>query len=246
MPTPKTNAEPTLKIVPDLPPPNGDARNSAPVDDSSPQTEVEAIPPNPFDDPAVLRRPDGAAPSTSPFDDLEALKQAWQNANDSEDEDEGAVDILTTVPIRRPGKKWFAAHPSDDYLHFGCVIEDATSGLHYYVMPAVAELMTKDEEARKVVMALCINRNNVLFFWPFSRIGTWQTSGMTAIKAARTNWVKAIGDLKQGGYRLKVSRAGVPMPQWDTLEIPPMSELLKLAFGDRIIHSTSHPLLQDV
>src|SRR4051794_1957660 len=70
----------------------------------------EAIPPNPFDDLTSLQHPDGRAPSTSPFDDLETLKHAWQYADNNDDEDEQAVDILTTVPIRRPGKKWFAAH----------------------------------------------------------------------------------------------------------------------------------------
>jgi hypothetical protein len=58
-------------------------------------------------------------------------------------------------------------------------------------------------------------------------------------------WVKAIGDLKQGGYRLKASKAQVPLPAWESLKIPTMSECLKIAFGELIIRSTNHPLVRD-
>jgi hypothetical protein len=239
---PKANGEDMTPASP-LPEQEGSAPNG---EDRAVSTSETAITPNPFDDPAVLQYRDDGVPADSPFDDLQRLKEQWRYADDNDDDDEQAEDILTTIPIRRPGKKWFAAHPSDEYIHHGCILEDPASGLHHYVMPPVAELMTKDDEARRVVLVLCVNRLNVLFFWPFSRLGTWQTSGMVAVRAARTNWVKAIGDLKQGGYRLKASKAGVPLPQWDTLVTQPMSELLKLAFGDRIIASTSHPLLKDV
>jgi hypothetical protein len=205
-----------------------------------------AIPPNPFDDPAILQYRDDGVPSESPFDDLERLKRDWQYADDNDEDDEQAEDVLTTMPVRRPGKKWFAVHPSDEYLHYGCILEEPASGLHYYVMPAVADLMTKDDEARRVVLVLCVNRLNVLFLWPFSRQNTWLSSGLAAVRAGRMLWIKAIGDTKLGGYRLKASKAGVSLPQWDILVPQPMSELLKLAFGDRVIASTTHPLLKDV
>ena len=85
--------------------PNGEDSAAVPVD--------AAV--GPFTNFAALGLPQEPARPVSIFDNLDDLKI------DQDDDDDTSEEILTTVPIRRPGKRAFRAHPSDVY-HFGAFI----------------------------------------------------------------------------------------------------------------------------
>jgi len=81
-------------------------------------------------------------------------------------------------------------------------------------MPSMRALMTEDGEARKVTLVLCINRRNILFWWPIPSQGTWRSTALIAAERAKTVWIKAIADKSLNGYRVKVARVDYGVPEW--------------------------------
>jgi hypothetical protein len=162
---------------------------------------------------------------------------------DLDDDDDVADDILTTVPVRRPGKHWVRVHPEHQFP--AVILEDRDNDEVYYVMPAMRTLLTEDGEARRCTLVLCINRRGVLFWWPIPSQGTWRSTALIAAERAKSAWIKAIADKDLNGYRVKVARTDYGEPEWGEHTL---SELLELTFptSTHVIQSADHPMAKDV
>jgi hypothetical protein len=161
---------------------------------------------------------------------------------DLDDDDDIAEEVLTTIPVRRPGKHWIRVHPTFEFP--AVILEDKDTGENYYVMPEMRALMTEDGEARKVTLVLCINRRKIMFFWPVSSQGTWRSTALIAAERGKSTWIKAIADKALNGYRIKVSKLDYGEPEWGEYTL---NQLLDLAFPQsHIISSVQHPLAKDV
>jgi hypothetical protein len=64
---------------------------------------------------------------------------------------------------------------------------------------------------------------------------------MVARDHAKTTWVKVQSDRSLSGYRVFAAEGNIPEPKWpdETIEA-----LLEVAFRDRIIKSTDHPIVR--
>jgi UDP-3-O-acyl-N-acetylglucosamine deacetylase len=190
-------------------------------------------------------RPPDATGRPSPFD-LDALRAAPDlDAFDVE-------KILTTVPVRRPGKnEFFRVHPSDDYAVDSYVLEhesdlDRTT---YWVAPGVrVELV---EHLRKVRLYTCIDKRSNVFLWPAklpivdgsASARSWYLSGLRAAEEAKRLWVKIVGNKVIGAYDIVVARGDLGDPQWPDHTF---AELIELAFRDRLIDSLDHAAVREI
>jgi hypothetical protein len=186
--------------------------------------------------------PEGTGRPPSIFDDLESLRV------DLDDDDDMGEDVLSTVPVRRPGKHWFRCHPSDDYRLGAYILEDPVLQKFSYVVPTVGAVLASDTVVKKVILQLCINRRDVMFWWPISTHPGWREAGLQAAARARHVWTKAIGDSSLGGYRISKPRDGLNFgePAWP-VPMPTASELLIVTFGNgSIIDSLEHAAVREL
>lgn len=99
------------------------------------------------------------------------------------------------------------------------------------------------------LLVVCVSRNSPIpFLWPLTLPGVdgrpnrWHESAIEAANVAETQWTKVVADMPAGCYVPNVARGNLPEPDWS--EIPPISELLRLSFKDRLIAKPDHPVLR--
>src|SRR5262249_34338030 len=97
------------------------------------------------------------------------------------------------------------------------------------------------------VLFTAVNRQGVLFLWPVrlpgpdGKLDDWNRSGLEAAQLAQRHWVRVSANLSLGAYDVFQAVADLPDPEWSEL---PMKELLRVAFKDRYIDSSDHPVLR--
>ena len=80
-------------------------------------------------------------------------------------------------------------------------------------------------------------------FWPVplpgpdGRRNTWHEAAQQAALEATKRWVRVKANMAAGTYDVDAAAAEIAAPEWPDL---PMAQLLKLAFGDRMITSIDH------
>jgi hypothetical protein len=175
------------------------------------------------------------------FRNLEALRIL-----PDEDDSDLTEEVLTTVPIRRPGKRAFRAHPDDKYQFEAFILENVKDKVTYYIAPSLGKVLIDQaiENLKHVILVLCINKSGKMFFWPIPAKGNFRGSGLMAVGLARDAWIKAVGDLEQGGYQIvKMLQSEYGEPAWPAV-MPSIEDLLELAFHDNIIGASEHPELK--
>jgi hypothetical protein len=179
-----------------------------------------------------------------PFD-LDALKSAPLQDLDLE-------RVLTTVPVRRPGRtEFFRVHPGPDYVVDSYVLEH-TNGLDretYWVARGLH--LDLVDELRAVRLYTCITKRGTVFLWPArlpladgSNSGrAWHQSALQAAEEAKNLWVKLVGNKELGAYEFVKARGDLGEPQWPEKTY---RELVELAFKDRVISTLEHPVIRDL
>jgi hypothetical protein len=69
----------------------------------------------------------------------------------------------------------------------------------------------------------------------------WHRSLAQVLEIAKTDWIRAIPDKGISGYSPMVAGGKIPEP---TIKKLPISELLQLAFKERLIEDLEHPLIK--
>jgi hypothetical protein len=69
----------------------------------------------------------------------------------------------------------------------------------------------------------------------------WHRSRREAAELAMTRWVRAKANKNLGAYEISVAESIMVEPQWPDL---PFSEILRLAFRDRLIDRLDHSVLK--
>jgi hypothetical protein len=215
----------------DQPAPNGEDMTPAAVSTEEPvKSPFETIENEKFNGPSSI------------FRDLDALKIE----PDEEDEDFGE-DVLTSIAIRRPGKRACRAYWDDRYHFEAYILEDVDDKVVYYIAPAVGKALAEQpiENFKHVILVLCIGKSGRMFFWPIPAKGTFRGSGLKAVDTARKDWIKAVGSLEAGGYQVtKMSLEDYGEPKWPD-NMPSKEELLVLAFHDNIITTAGHSAIRN-
>lgn len=182
------------------------------------------------------------APPLDPFDPAALrLDQSYSSI--------GVKKLLTTVPVRKPGKQDFIrVHPDPVFrLSPAAIIElREERGEVYLVTPAMARDLPG--EYVPAILYVAINRQGVLQIWPVKlpgpdgKILEWHRSAAEAAELAMTRWVRVTANMSLGAYEIFAAPSGLPEPVWPTdLTFP---DILKIAFRDRYVHDVSHPLVK--
>jgi hypothetical protein len=185
-----------------------------------------------------------ASDAPDPFD-LDALRSA-------PDLDIDVEKILTTVPVRRPGKnEFFRVRQDIDYAIDGYVLEHESEmdRTVYWVVKGLQDALK--DHLRKVRLFTCIDKRSNVFLWP-AKLPTadgshsarsWYLSGLRAAEEAKKAWVKISGNKSLGAYDISLARGDLGDPQWPDHSF---KELIELAFHDKLIDSMDHAVVKEI
>jgi hypothetical protein len=190
--------------------------------------------------PDPLNRVNGRVPDI--FDDLEALKVG-------QDFKAGAAPtLLRQVPVRRPkATDWFRVCPNPDYRQTLSLMEDKDEGEVYLVTPQMKAELCDEPTLHGYEVFTAKNSNGTTFIFPVRLAGedgkwnSWHRSQHDAAELAMTQWIRMVSNKDLGGYNLKTSPRKAE-PDWDSL--PPLKELLRIAFRDFVVASADHPYVR--
>lgn len=149
---------------------------------------------------------------------------------------------VTTVRCSKPNKHAFVrTHPDAAYTVDVALFDDQVDGNTYLVHPEVRGRLAGEVTAARLFTA--IDRQGNIFLWPV-KLGanSWNESALKAAVLAQKQWVRVKANLTAGMYDTFVAgNDALSDPEW-----PPLSlqQLLKLCFGDRLIDTWDHPVLQ--
>jgi hypothetical protein len=182
---------------------------------------------------------------TDPFD-IDALRAA-------PDLDDIAVEkILTTVPVKRPGRdQYFRVHPGSHFTLDTYVLdhERDMERTTYLVAPAIRAPLA--DHLRKVRIFTAIDKWSNIFLWPAklpaadgsASARSWHQSALHAAEQAKTLWVKIQGNKAIGAYDVKAAKGDLGDPSWPDHSL---QELIKIAFRDRFIDSLDHSVVREI
>ena len=197
-------------------------------------------------DPAVepTTDPVAAAPAATatpdPFD-IASLR-----LNPSFLETAGVKKLITTVPVKKPSQQDFVrVHPAAEYRENFAVVDLKDDREEYLVHPTILSELSGEVVYKTVFTA--VNRQGVVFLWPVrlpapdDRKTEWSRSAREAAELAKTQWVRMKANMSLGAYEITVAESVIADPVWPGL---PFSELVQVAFRERIITRLDHPVIR--
>lgn len=157
--------------------------------------------------------------------------------------------VLTSVPVRKPGKQEFVRVSTDPEFGLDCgLLTLETDPRPYLVLPDIAHAMLND--VKLVKLRLGITRQNTLFLWPVPQFpradeaaeNTWNRTHREIANRAEKDWIRISANRELGAYEAYVATAQISDPVWPQLKMP---EILETAFGEsHVIASMDHPALR--
>lgn len=154
---------------------------------------------------------------------------------------------ITNVAVRKPNRHEFVrVRPGSEWrFETGCFV-DKESREVYVVSAPLRPTMPGD--VTSTCLVLTITRNSPIpIIWPLTipdteRPNRWHESAIEASRLAEADWLRCVADMSAGQYVPYVAAANLPEPEWpDDLT---MADYLELAFKDRFIKDTDHPVLR--
>ena len=190
----------------------------------------------------ITKNPSVSSETTDPFDLTRLrLSQDFQSAA-------GVKKVLTTVPVRKPSKEWWIkTHHDPAYRFETCVIElKEDSELYLVDQPLWDELVGESTFGPRALFTT-MNRQGVVFLWPIrlpdtdGRLDDWNRSALEAASRATGKWLRVQSNRSLGAYEVFEASANWSDVEWS---VPLFQELLKIAFRDRFIRTTDHPVVR--
>jgi hypothetical protein len=160
----------------------------------------------------------------------------------------GVKKMLTTVPVRRPGKQeWFRVRPGEEWRIQTAIFEAEAERETYLVDRSLwADLAGTVHPA---LIVLCVNRQSDAFLWRLKLPGAdgrpnhWIDSALAIAREAETNWRRMAANMAAGYYDGFEPSAALPDPEWPDRSF---REIIRTAFQGRMIDSLDHPLLRQL
>ena len=180
-------------------------------------------------------------PKKDIFDDLEGLSGGVDFAMD------GVEAVLTRMSVRKPDKMWWVRVHPEKRQSVGLIEIDREET--YCVAPALfPDLMGV---MKRRMLYLATTRIGNPFLWPVGtegpdgKLDEWSRSARDGAELGMKSWVRLQSNIPNGAYDVFVAKPLVPIPepQWPTES---MSELLRLAFRDKVIESPDHPIVRQM
>jgi hypothetical protein len=158
----------------------------------------------------------------------------------------GVKKLLTTIPVRKPGKQtFFRVHPDPAYREMFPMIDLRDDKEEYIVAKElVPELAT---EIVYKQLCLAITRQGTVFFLPLRYPGPdgkdneWWKSLRDHAKRAQTHWIRVIPNQELGAYECLQAADTLSEPEYPELGY---WDLIKIAFKDYLIKERNHPVIK--
>jgi hypothetical protein len=166
----------------------------------------------------------------------------------SGDGDIATQKLLTTIPVRKPGKQdWVRVRPEPEYRLAVSLLDVKDDNEIYMIPPAMRSELVG--EYAPYVLYTAMTRRGTLFLWPARLPGSdgkdlrWYSSAREAAEYAMANWVRVQSDKALGAYVTTLSQAELSNPVWPEME---MRDILRIAFNRYIVDSEDHPLVKSL
>jgi hypothetical protein len=157
----------------------------------------------------------------------------------------GVKKLLTTVPVRKPGRQdWSRVNPDPSYRLTVAIIEEKEDRETYLVVPHIAAEIPGKYIAATLHTA--INRRGVLHVWPVKLPGPdgkhnpWHRSAAEAAEKAMSQWVRLTANMSLGAYEIFEPIGDLLDPVWPDVSF---QEILQVAFRDHVVDNLRHPLI---
>lgn len=158
----------------------------------------------------------------------------------------GTKEVLIHVPVRKPNRHdFFRVHPDPEMSLVTSVFFDKEERECFFVTPAMREALLG--ECKPVILLPTITRQGVLTIWPMrivvdgAKRDTWAETSAEAAERAKKTWIRMPADMSLSGYRIFEASGKLSEPEWP---VKPLSELLEIAFRDRVIDREDHPVVR--
>jgi hypothetical protein len=193
--------------------------------------------------PAAVVATAAATPNPTPdlFDDLANLRLSQAFAETS-----GVKKLLRTVPVHRPHPQdFFRVNPDPAFRENFPIIELKEEREQYLVAPALVPELAG--EFISMTLFTAINRQGVTFLLPVrlptadGRQSEWHRSMREAAELAMGKWVRVKANMALGAYEMFIAESVMVEPVWPDVSF---SEILRLAFRERVIDRLDHPVLK--
>lgn len=191
----------------------------------------------------------GHQPSTSlvpPRDKVDFSDLSKWRLSQGEGALAGAREVLGRLPVRKSTRQEFIrTRISDEMSLVTNAYEDKDSREFYLISPPMVPVMLGLGEVIAVKLVPAITRQGVLILVPAklpneaSSVSGWQDTMLLAMERAKTKWVRVSADMSLGGYRIYEAEGDLSEPEWPDMSL---SEMLEVAFKDRVIDSEDHPI----
>jgi hypothetical protein len=182
--------------------------------------------------------------------DADQLDPERFRVDQSELDQPATKTVLTTVPIRRPGKlEFFRVHPSPTYRLSPVYFIALNQSREYYIIAPELRSQLRPKEYSVGQLFLAVNRLDNPFFWlvttqsPTGRISDWYNSALECAEQAIHNWIQMSADMAAGGYVVTLAEDPLPEPIWPEQSF---KDLFALAFKRRLITDTGHKIFNEL
>jgi hypothetical protein len=154
--------------------------------------------------------------------------------------------LLTTIPVRKPGKQTFFRVHSDPANREVFPIIDLKDDREEYIVirPLVPELATEIVHKQ---LCLAITRQGTVFFLPLRLPGPdgkdmeWWRSLREHAERAQTRWLRVVPNHDLGAYEAMQAGGNLGDPEWPNLDY---WSLIRIAFKECLITSLDHPVVR--
>jgi hypothetical protein len=200
--------------------------------------------------------PSAPAPAESAQDDEDPFAPVPLRLHHDFLAEGGTKPLLLRVTVTPPDKLWYIRVHRDPEYTRTCELLELKVGVGkewYWLHPKVLALLPTKVQKRIVVrsLATAINRSGTLFLWPLTvptpgRVNRWAESALDCYKLGKTKWVSMEANTNPGAgyYDVTTAPDGWEEPDWSGL--PPMNELLKIAFKDTFIDTADHAIVTQI
>jgi hypothetical protein len=180
---------------------------------------------------------------TDIFSDLDKLKLSMEEASQL-----GSEEVTAIVDVRKPRANEFVRVSADPKMSFATSVFLDTEKEVYFVPPAIRPHFPMG--LKWMVLTLAVNQRGSCFLWPLAlgeggatiaKRNKWNETARAAADLARTEWVKVISDMQDGGYRIFRAKGKLPEPVFPNKS---MNDLLRLAFRNRVVDCEDHAAIK--
>jgi hypothetical protein len=155
---------------------------------------------------------------------------------------------LTIIPVRKPSKEQFVrCHPDQAFRIETLVLELKEDREIYLIEPTLWAALDGESTVSPRLLITSQTKQGTIFLWPIrlpgpdGRLDDWNRSSVEAATLATTSWVRVQSNMALGAYDVFKASSIVDDPEWD---LPSFSEVLKIAFKDKLINDINHPVLR--